>query len=1203
MSDAPTAPTLRDAFDIPEHLGDFVVRVNADPGGDAALVRDYVITPGVATELGRILQSVQDTQTRGEDLGWIVHGSFGSGKSHFLAVLSLLLENQDLAWAKPDPAIAQLAERHRPWLAGRRLLVVRENLSSADHKDKRFDRIIYEAVNKTLAAAGQAPFSYLNLEGVLEQARQEAGQYGDAFWKGMAAAGVIDSATNFELVAASADIEDVERLAYGYLTYKGRDGSDVDFSPKWAEGLQRLTRHVQGAGYGGLVLILDEMLLWLSATLPHQFKEAINQLTVIVDHTDGARALPVSVFVARQRRFSEFFPDMADDEQLQDHLDFQSGRFKGTTTLEDVELRHIVKDRVLRQRQPAAIAAAVEQLLTEKSALRRAIQQDADGSYLRDVYPYHPALIEALIDISSLLQRDRTALRLLTELLMQSANLPLGQVLPVGAAFQHVFPRGGFLGHHRVDQLRAIQDLYYQRFQPAIAAIAQESAESGTDSQGATDRDQGLDQMVKTVLMAEVSKRLKGASGLTLERLVRLNDADVSGFSDRGRIATAFANLLDLSRRVPALQISGEGGSAIISVITEGADFGDILERARGHAENLSARFRAFYSVFKPILGLDATATAGRDGAADWPLTVTWRGTQRQGSLKIANVRELPYDDFKVRQGDFRILIDYPWDEPGHSVEEDRQRVQQVKKAEGSQHSLCWLPRHLPPAELAQFTDIAACDFIMTAEGQESLLGGQSPQDRQSTVERAKDRAATLRRAMADLLRRAYVTEGEVQPLVSDLSGVSPKPEMAQNTAYLASVLLDRRYPRHPDFKAEPRLPDLRLLLDWMLQAAETDGRRAPYDDNMAALLRSLGEPLDLVSLGQTHANLRLDTRYVKDVLDRFERPELSWGPVDSHLQEHYGLQPALRNLFLLFAMRLKGYRALHELSGAPVETIELDNRPHGGLSLVRAPLLDPATWSAAMELGGSLFGLPRPASLRVLSNQDAWSRQMRAAGQERRQLLGRQLGLLGQWVDQDAPRCRQLRTASERLVAVEDGAADSFKVLSAMVAAWPADSADPLRDGVRDAAGQLAVLQRVDLLSWQHLQALDQHSSLSGRVQSLMAALRGILASDQALQVDAIEPWNVEARDLVMEALRPTGAGDGGHDRVEDEVRDVTKGGDTEPFEATGVVFTRSALLPGRGALAAFCRDLEAQLASAIDAHPTLQIEVTVRNHPDDPL
>ena len=153
MSDAPTAPTLRDAFAIPEHLGDFVVRVNADPGGDAALVRDYVITPGVATELGRILQSVQDTQTRGEDLGWIVHGSFGSGKSHFLAVLSLLLENQDLAWAKPDPAIVQLAERHRPWLAGRRLLVVRENLSSADHKDKRFDRIIYEAVNKTLVAA------------------------------------------------------------------------------------------------------------------------------------------------------------------------------------------------------------------------------------------------------------------------------------------------------------------------------------------------------------------------------------------------------------------------------------------------------------------------------------------------------------------------------------------------------------------------------------------------------------------------------------------------------------------------------------------------------------------------------------------------------------------------------------------------------------------------------------------------------------------------------------------------------------------------------------------------------------------------------------------------------------------------------------------------------------------------------------------
>lgn len=1186
MSDAPPDLTLSDAFQIPERLGDFVVRVNADPGGDAALVRDYVITPGVAGELGRILQAVQDTQTRGEDLGWIVHGSFGSGKSHFLAVLSLLLDNQDLAWSKPDPALAALAERHRGWLAGRRLLVVRENLASADHKDKRFDRIVYEAVNKTLIAAGRAPFSHLNLEGVLEQARQEAGQYGEAFWRGMAAAGVIDSAANFERLAASDDPEDLERLAHGYLTYKGRDGSDVDFSPKWAEGLQRLTRHVQAAGYGGLVLILDEMLLWLSATQPHQFKEAINQLTVIVDHTDGARALPISVFVARQRRFSEFFPDMADDEQLQDHLDFQSGRFKGTTTLEDVELRHIVKDRVLRQRQPQAIAAAVDTLLGENPALRRAIQQDADAAYLRDVYPFHPALIEALIDISSLLQRDRTALRLLSELLVDNARLPLGQVLPVGAAFHHVFPRDGFLGHHRVDQLRAIQDLYYQRFQPAVAEVAREAGEAGAD------RAHALDQMIKTVLLAEVSPRLKGSSGLTLERLVRLNDADVGGFSDRGRMAQALEGLLDLSRRVPALQLSGDRDSALVSVITEGADFGDILERARGHADNASARFRAFYSVIRPILGLDATG--GRDGAAEWPLTVSWRGTSRPGSLKIANVRDLPYDDFKVRQGDFRILVDYPWDDPGHSVEEDRQRVQAVKKAEGSQHSLCWLPRHLQPAELAQFTDIAACDFIVSPEGQEILLGGQSAPDRLSTLERAKDRAATLRRAMADVLRRAYVTEGEIHPLVSDLAGVSPLPEMAQNPAHLAGVLLDRRYPRHPVFKAEPRLADLRLLLDWLLQAAETEGRRAPYDDATGAVLRNLGEPLDLVSLGQTHANLRLDQRYVKDVLDRFERPELSWSAVDNHLQEHYGFQPALRNLFLLFAMRLKGYRALQEQSGAPVETIELDNRPHPGLSLVRAPLLDPAAWSAAMELGGSLFGLPRPASLRVLSNQDHWARQLREAGQERRRLLGRQLALLGHWVDEQAPRCDQLRAASERLAAVDDAGADSFRLLGALVAAWPADSADPLREVVRLAGEQLAHLERLDQNAVQQLRAGERHPTQGLAAREILVALRGLLSADGPLSAEALLSWNAAARQLVLAMLTPVDP--------PPPPPPVPSGGEEDRDVPAAVGDVVAALMQDSPVsltdadLERFVRDLVARLRRHAPAGSRLRVDVTVR-------
>ena len=54
---------------------------------------------------------------------------------------------------------------------------------------------------------------------------------------------------------------------------------------------------------------------------------------------------------------------------------------------------------------------------------------EVDLAYLRDVYPFHPALIETLIDVTALMQRERSALRLLYELLViHYPTLPLGPV-------------------------------------------------------------------------------------------------------------------------------------------------------------------------------------------------------------------------------------------------------------------------------------------------------------------------------------------------------------------------------------------------------------------------------------------------------------------------------------------------------------------------------------------------------------------------------------------------------------------------------------------------------------------------------------------------------------------------------------------------------------------------------------------------------
>jgi len=171
--------TISQAFELPQPADiramRFVVKLLDFPpdSPDARrLVDDYVVTPAVRAELPRIFKDIRQVIDRGEDYGRFVHGSFGSGKSHFLALLSLLLENVPYAWEKDDPAIAEIGG-FRPWVLEKNLLVVRLHMLSARGRETGLDRAVYEGFNTALKRHGKAPFEFLNVEGVIEEARHE----------------------------------------------------------------------------------------------------------------------------------------------------------------------------------------------------------------------------------------------------------------------------------------------------------------------------------------------------------------------------------------------------------------------------------------------------------------------------------------------------------------------------------------------------------------------------------------------------------------------------------------------------------------------------------------------------------------------------------------------------------------------------------------------------------------------------------------------------------------------------------------------------------------------------------------------------------------------------------------------------------------------------------------------------------------------
>src|SRR5690606_11131711 len=198
---------------------------------------------------------------RGEEYGRFIHGSFGSGKSHFMTMLSLLIEGAEPAWSKLRPLFA--GKDHEGWLRDAGLLVVRIHMLSVRGRSTSLDRAVYEGFNAALARRGKAPFEFLHVGGIFEEVRREAKEYGDVVWKRLEAEGIVGGREDFEALAAGS-AKARERFARAWLAYKGRDPADAGIDPRWSEGLARMAEHAKAQGFGGVVLMIDEFLLWLA---------------------------------------------------------------------------------------------------------------------------------------------------------------------------------------------------------------------------------------------------------------------------------------------------------------------------------------------------------------------------------------------------------------------------------------------------------------------------------------------------------------------------------------------------------------------------------------------------------------------------------------------------------------------------------------------------------------------------------------------------------------------------------------------------------------------------------------------------------------------------------------------------------------------------------------------------------------------------
>ena len=410
---------IKDLIDIPEqiHKDDFVLKLAEGVTRADSTLREYVVTPELRKcfddALGFIRSGLQTKTSKATYL----HGSFGSGKSHFMAVLHLILEGNSAARGIPE--LAPVVSKHNDWIAGKKFLLVPYHMiGSADMESG----ILGGYVEFIRRVHPEAPIpGVYRAEGLFRDAENLRKQMGDArFFGVLAGNAVVDSefgdvdrvwdAPRFEAaVVAPPGSEERSQLISVLITkffgsYDTQAGAHGEAFLSLDQGLSVMSKHAAALGYDGLILFLDELVLWLAsraADLKFVHQEG-QKLAKLVEAQTPDRPVPVISFVARQRDLSELIGDAvpgADRLSFGDALKHWEGRFH-KITLEDRNLPAIAEKRVLKVKGEGArheLDAAFEQTKSIREAVMNVLlTREGDRAMFRKVYPFSPALVQTL---------------------------------------------------------------------------------------------------------------------------------------------------------------------------------------------------------------------------------------------------------------------------------------------------------------------------------------------------------------------------------------------------------------------------------------------------------------------------------------------------------------------------------------------------------------------------------------------------------------------------------------------------------------------------------------------------------------------------------------------------------------------------------------------------------------------------------------
>ncbi len=577
-------------------------------------------------------------------------------------------------------------------------------------------------------------------------------------------------------------------------------------------------------------------------------------------------------------------------------------------------------------------------------------------------------------------------------------TLTIDEILPVGDSFDLIVQgqTGQALDPQAAALFRSANKLYTEKLRPLLLG------KHGLDERALRDAPGRVpaafrtdDRLAKTLLLSAVAPKVPALKSLTAARLASLNHGSIVSPLPGGEASLVLSKVRTWARDIPEIHLDGEDRNPTVRVQLSEVDYESIVERAKGE-DNEGRRRELIKDLVSDSLGV---VLGNQDIQGAYRHDVVWRGSRRQVDVIFGNVRDrswLSDDHFHAAPGTWRVIVDHPFDDAGHSSAEDLQRLDEMMSRGVQSRTIVWLPRFLADEKIRELRRLAILTWLLGGAGDR----WQSHADHLNEADRAlakgilESQRNTLRRSLEDAIQQAYGAASQRpgvllddathdRTLVSLDRSFAPANPVGATLGVAFENLLGQAfqaiYPGHPAFEpgdVEIKVKELRTVASHVARAAADREKRVELQGDIMAVRRIAG-PLGVGTATEMHYLLGDDrfSPWGQEIERALGRREQDTG-VGAHepvtvaemrawiadVKPAQGLRPEVSDLVILTWAALRQRAWVQH--GAALPAVPEPGSLAPTMQLRTQPMPTASEWADATATAGALLGVRAAAHL-----------------------------------------------------------------------------------------------------------------------------------------------------------------------------------------------------------------------------------------------